>query len=110
MARLSGSRSAPHLELALDATCPNCPRIDDGTVLQPADNCADNTLISGVVIYLPGAPDVWAGTVALVPGERVQMLSVDAGVLLDTLCGLGKGAGARWRGALESATQPSPGA
>lgn len=63
-----------------------------------------------VVIYLPGAPDVWAGAVVLVPGERVQALSLDAGVLLDTLRGLGKGAGARWQAALQASTHPSPGA
>jgi uncharacterized membrane protein len=49
-----------------------------------------------VVIYLPGAPDVWGGTVVLVASERVQPLAIDVGALTNTLRSLGTGSAALW--------------
>lgn len=52
-----------------------------------------------VVLYLPGAPDAWSGSVVLVPPERVQPLDIDAAQLAKALQGLGRGTAALLRGA-----------
>lgn len=52
-----------------------------------------------VVLYLPGAPDAWSGSVLLVAAERVQPLPIDAAELAKTLQGLGRGTAALLRGA-----------
>lgn len=44
-----------------------------------------------VVLYLPGAPDAWSGSVLLVAPERVQPLDIDAADLAKALQGLGLG-------------------
>ena len=43
------------------------------------------------VLYLPGAPDAWSGSVALVAAERLQPLDIDAAELAKALQGLGLG-------------------
>ena len=52
-----------------------------------------------VVLYLPGAPDAWSGSVVLVGTERVQPLDIDAAELAKALQGLGRGTAALLRGA-----------
>ncbi len=52
-----------------------------------------------VVLYLPGAPDAWSGSVLLVAAERVQPLHIDAAELAKALQGLGRGTAALLRGA-----------
>ncbi len=52
-----------------------------------------------VVLYLPGAPDAWSGSVVLVAAERVQPLDVDAAELARAMQGLGRGMAALLRGA-----------
>lgn len=52
-----------------------------------------------VVLYLPGAPDAWSGSVLLVAAERVQPLDIDAAELAKSLQGLGLGTAALLRGA-----------
>ena len=47
-----------------------------------------------VVLYLPGAPDAWSGSVLLVAPERVQPLDIDAAELTKALRGLGQGTAA----------------
>jgi uncharacterized membrane protein len=46
------------------------------------------------VIYLPGAPDAWSGSVVLVPAERIQALDIDPSDLARSLQGLGRGTAA----------------
>lgn len=41
-------------------------------------------------VYLPGAPDVWSGSVVLVPAYRVAPLALNPVELTDSLAGLGK--------------------
>lgn len=44
-----------------------------------------------VVLYVPGAPDAWSGSVLLVAPQRVEVLDLDAGDLAKALQGLGVG-------------------
>jgi uncharacterized membrane protein len=44
-----------------------------------------------VVLYVPGAPDAWSGSVLLVAAERVQPLDIDPTDLTKALQGLGLG-------------------
>jgi len=46
------------------------------------------------VIYLPGAPDAWSGSVVLVPAERIEALDIDPSDLARSLQGLGRGTAA----------------
>jgi uncharacterized membrane protein len=46
---------------------------------------------SRVVVFLPGAPDPWSGSVVLVPPERVAGVSFGVGALNRSLKGLGRG-------------------
>jgi uncharacterized membrane protein len=64
------------------------------------------------VLYLPGAPDAWSGSVVLVPSERVAPLDVDAAALARSLQRLGLGTAALLRAAPDAvAARPaSPGA
>jgi uncharacterized membrane protein len=48
-----------------------------------------------VVLFVPGAPDVWSGSVLLVPGTRVAALPADATALARALAGLGRGLAAQ---------------
>jgi len=43
------------------------------------------------VVFLPGAPDVWSGSVALVAPERIEALEVDSVALTRSLQRLGQG-------------------
>lgn len=43
------------------------------------------------VVFLPGAPDVWSGSVALVAPERIEALEVDPVALTRSLQRLGQG-------------------
>jgi uncharacterized membrane protein len=52
-----------------------------------------------VVLYLPGAPDAWSGSVLLVAPERVQALDIDAADVAKAMQGLGRGTAALLRGA-----------
>ena len=52
-----------------------------------------------VVLYVPGAPDAWSGSVLLVAPERVQPLDIDARDLAKALQGLGLSAAALLRAA-----------
>jgi len=44
-----------------------------------------------VVVFLPGAPDVWSGAAAVVEGERVTPLDLDTFQVARMLKGLGRG-------------------
>lgn len=44
-----------------------------------------------VVLFLPSAPDVWAGSVVVVAPERVEALGADAAALSRSMKGLGHG-------------------
>jgi uncharacterized membrane protein len=45
-----------------------------------------------VVVYLPGSPDPWSGSVALVDTDRVAPVAGDVTSMLKTLRGAGRGA------------------
>lgn len=45
-----------------------------------------------VVVYLPGSPDPWSGSVAYVEADRVTPLAGDVHAMLKTLRGAGRGA------------------
>lgn len=62
------------------------------------------------VLYLPGAPDAWSGSVVLVAAERLQPLDIDAAELAKALQGLGLGTAALLRAAAEPATARRQGA
>jgi uncharacterized membrane protein len=47
-----------------------------------------------VVVFLPGAPDPWSGSVVLVSRERVAALQVEIGALHRSLKGIGRGSAA----------------
>ena len=47
-----------------------------------------------VVVFLPGAPDPWSGSVVLVPAERVAAMPFDTPALNRSLKGLGRGSAA----------------
>ena len=47
-----------------------------------------------VVLFLPGAPDPWSGSVVLVEPERVQPLDADIAALNRSLKRLGRGSAA----------------
>ena len=49
------------------------------------------------VLYLPGAPDAWAGSVVLVPAERIAPLDIDSAALARALQRLGLGTAALLR-------------
>jgi len=49
------------------------------------------------VIYLPGAPDVWSGSVVLVAPERIEPMDIDSAALARSLQGLGQGTAALLR-------------
>ncbi len=51
-----------------------------------------------VVVFLPGAPDPWSGSVVLVSPERVQAVPADISALNRCLKGLGRGSGAVLKG------------
>ena len=44
-----------------------------------------------VVLYLPGSPDPWSGTVAIVSEDRIEPLDTSLPPVMKTLKGLGKG-------------------
>ena len=50
-----------------------------------------------VVLFVPGAPDPWQGSVVLVDPQRVQALPVKLADLNRTLKGLGRGSAALLR-------------
>jgi uncharacterized membrane protein len=50
-----------------------------------------------VVIYLPGAPDPWSGSVCYVTEDRIQPLELTFLPVLRTLRGLGKGSNEQLR-------------
>jgi uncharacterized membrane protein len=56
-----------------------------------------------VVLYVPGAPDAWSGSVLLVAPQRVQPLDIDAGDLAKALQGLGLGMAGLMRAAAANA-------
>ena len=47
-----------------------------------------------VVLYLPGAPDAWSGSVVLVTADRIEPLDIDAAALDKALQRLGRGVAA----------------
>jgi len=60
---------------------------DQETLAMEVERLADGR----VVIFLPGAPDPWSGSVVLVAAERVRAIPVELGALNRTLKGLGRG-------------------
>lgn len=55
------------------------------------------------VLYLPGAPDAWSGSVLLVSAERIQPLDIDAAQLAKSMQRLGLGTAALLQGAATGA-------
>ena len=51
------------------------------------------------VLYLPGAPDAWSGSVLLVAAERIEPLDIDAAQLAKSMQRLGLGTAALLQGA-----------
>ena len=49
------------------------------------------------VLYLPGAPDAWSGSVVLVAPERIEALDIDSASLAKSLQRLGQGTAALLR-------------
>ena len=47
-----------------------------------------------VVVFLPGAPDPWSGSVVLVPPDRVSAMPVEIGAMHRVLKGIGRGSAA----------------
>lgn len=61
------------------------------------------------VVYLPGAPDAWSGSVVLVAPERIAPLDVDSAALARSLQRLGQGTAALLRAAPATvARRPAP--
>lgn len=60
-----------------------------------------------VVVFLPGAPDVWSGSVTIVAPDRVVPLQANAAALSRSLQGLGRGLGALLPGTAR--LTPAPG-
>jgi uncharacterized membrane protein len=58
------------------------------------------------VVYLPGAPDAWSGSVVLVSAERVSPLDVDAADVAKALQGLGLGLAALLQAAAPAQAGP----
>ena len=46
---------------------------------------------SRVIVYLPGSPDPWSGTMALVEADRVTPLAADMPAVIKSLRGAGRG-------------------
>lgn len=63
-----------------------------------------------VVLFLPGAPDAWAGSVALVAADRVAPLSAEVTDVTRTLRGLGRGTRALLATATPAASATAAGA
>jgi uncharacterized membrane protein len=57
-----------------------------------------------VVLYVPGAPDAWSGSVLIVPPDRVQPLDIDGAELPKAMRGLGLGTAALLRCAAAKGT------
>ena len=49
--------------------------------------------VGGVIVFLPGSPDPWSGTVSLVTPDRVKRLDVDFKTAVKSIRLLGRGAG-----------------
>ena len=67
-----------------------------------------------VVVFLPGAPDPWSGSVVLVSPDRVAALPVEIGAMHRALKGIGRGSAALMggppaprRGALAAGGDPA---
>jgi len=56
-----------------------------------------------VVVFLPGAPDPWSGSVVMVSQERVASVPVEIGALHRSLKSIGRGSAALLNAALASA-------
>lgn len=59
------------------------------------------------VVFLPGAPDVWSGSVAIVDAHRVRPLDVPSAAIARSLQGLGRGLGALLADAPPIAPRPA---
>jgi uncharacterized membrane protein len=60
------------------------------------------------VLFLPGAPDAWSGSVVLVPCARIEALDIDPGALAKSLQGLGRGTAALLQAADAGAAPAGP--
>jgi uncharacterized membrane protein len=58
------------------------------------------------VLYLPGAPDAWSGSVVLVAADRLLPLDIEAAELAKALQGLGLGTAALLRGRADDRSAP----
>ncbi len=84
---IGGTRSVPSLKPVLVMT-PECQR-----VAFESDRLPD----SSVVIFFPGAPDTWIGTVGIVAADRVEPLNVPFNEVVGMLEQLGRGSGTSLR-------------
>ncbi len=60
---------------------------DQQTLAMEVERLADGR----VVLFVPGAPDPWSGTVVLAAPQRVQAMPIELGALNGVLKGLGRG-------------------
>jgi len=60
------------------------------------------------VLYLPGAPDAWSGSVVLVAAERIEPLDIDPDALAKAMQRLGQGTAALLRAAAAAAPPRMP--
>lgn len=80
---IGGTRNVPSLKPVLVQT-PECQRI-----AFESDRTPDNA----VVVFFPGAPDTWIGTVGIVAADKVQPLNVPFNDVVGLLEQLGRGSG-----------------
>ncbi len=80
---IGGSRDVPSLKPVLVSTA-DCRRI-----AFESDRLADNS----AVIFFPGAPDTWIGTVGVVESDKVEPLDVPFNDVVGMLEQLGRAAG-----------------
>ena len=64
-------------------------RFDDMQRVAFETERSDDTQI--VTVYLPGSPDPWAGTVAMIEADRVEPLKADFGEAVAACEQLGRG-------------------
>ena len=79
---IGGNQARPHMK-------PVLVRFNDSKRI--AFETERNQNADCVTVYLPGSPDPWAGTVALVSTDRVEFLKADFGEAVATCEQLGRG-------------------
>ncbi len=87
---LEGMAQGLHSALGQRVLNPVLATFDDHQLIaQEIERLADGR----VVVFAPGAPDAWSGSIVLVAPQRVEPLDVDAAALSRSMKGLGHGLG-----------------